>query len=430
MIPLVLIIIIISILISSLFFIILFIHSRDNLKLSSSSTTYEKQKIRYSIPPTMNIITRRLSSYRSSLSNESDLDITKSNQIRSHSLATNLFVARCTGRRRSSIIDPKQMAQIQFSLPPTAEKFRRRSVAICHNLLDGKHSTIDSIIKTIISSQQVHPCLISFSISYLNSSQIKIQFHSLTCLPSTIQQLTIKVKLNPDGKVKDLTMKNILPNENVFAKENQEYSIQFSHISPTKVDDKTLSMKIHGKDQAKKQIYIGQIGKIHFNEIGNIKNENQIHFTHEIENIKTSSVQILVSLEQNNDHNLIVDILRVKGLKIDQKKTTATCFFRVILLDRHRPLATQETKSHRLNSSFFSFQNPLNFNILAFNCNNLDRLMIIINLYSNANPKNEYQCIGRVKLASSYICSGNGTIHWQQFKERQAFSMWHTLIKQ
>jgi hypothetical protein len=56
--------------------------------------------------------------------------------------------------------------------------------------------------------------------------------------------------------------------------------------------------------------------------------------------------------------------------------------------------------------------------------------MIIINLYSNANNTHEHRCIARVKLASPYFCAGNGTIHWQQLKERQSFSMWHTLIKQ
>jgi len=108
----------------------------------------------------------------------------------------------------------------------------------------------------------------------------------------------------------------------------------------------------------------------------------------------------------------------------------ATCFFRVILLDRHRPLSTHETKLHRLNSSTFSLNEPFHFNILAFNSTNRNRLMIMINLYSNANNTNEHRCIARVKLASPHICSGTGTIHWQQFNERQSFSMWHTLIKQ
>jgi glycosyltransferase involved in cell wall biosynthesis len=106
-----------------------------------------------------------------------------------------------------------------------------------------------------------------------------------------------------------------------------------------------------------------------------------------------------------------------------------TCFFQVILLDRYRPLSTQQTKSHRLNSSTFSLHEPLQFNILAFNSNNLDRIMIMIKFYSTSNHLNEQRCIARIKLASQFFCSGTGTIHWQQFKERQSFSMWHTLIK-
>ena len=54
----------------------------------------------------------------------------------------------------------------------------------------------------------------------------------------------------------------------------------------------------------------------------------------------------------------------------------------------------------------------------------------MINFYSNSTHTYEHQCIGRVKLASPYFCSGTGAIHWEQFKERQSFSMWHTLIKQ
>jgi len=56
--------------------------------------------------------------------------------------------------------------------------------------------------------------------------------------------------------------------------------------------------------------------------------------------------------------------------------------------------------------------------------------MIIIKFYSNTTYLNEHQCIARIKLASHCYCSGTGTIHWQQFKERKSFSMWHTLIKQ
>ncbi|CAF3498120.1 unnamed protein product [Rotaria sp. Silwood1] len=433
MVTLILILILISIFFLSLLIIYALIHFRENFK---SSFNYENQRLTSSTQPSINIIPKKLA-YPLKLSNPYRLTNInfkeqKSNQLRSRSLVNNLFITKCSNRRRSSIIDSKQIAQIEFSLPPTAEKIRRRSLAICNNINESKQTTIDSIIKTIKSSTQFLPCLVSFSIVYYKSSQIKIYFHSLTSLPSTIQlqQLTIQVKLIPDGKVKCLSIKNILHNQNIFAQDNNEYLIQFSNISLTKLHVKAILMKFYGKDQTKKTIQLGQIGKIYFNQINNFENEQPIDFIHEIEIIKTSSMEILVLLEQNNDHYLTVEIQRIKGLKIDQKNSMATCYFRVILLDRHRPLSTHQTKSYRLNSSTFSLNESFNINILAFNSNNLDRIMIMINLYSNANGKNEHRCIARVKLASPYFCSGTGTIHWQRFKQRQSFSMWHKLIKQ
>ena len=83
-----------------------------------------------------------------------------------------------------------------------------------------------------------------------------------------------------------------------------------------------------------------------------------------------------------------------------------------------------------MNSSTFFLNEPFDFNILTFNSNNLDRIMIMINFYTNANNSNEYQCIARVKLASPYFSSGNGTIHWQQFKERQSFSILFSTLRE
>jgi hypothetical protein len=56
--------------------------------------------------------------------------------------------------------------------------------------------------------------------------------------------------------------------------------------------------------------------------------------------------------------------------------------------------------------------------------------MIMIKFYSNTNQFHEHRCTARIKLASYLFTSGTGTIHWQQYKQRQSFSMWHTLIKQ
>jgi hypothetical protein len=108
----------------------------------------------------------------------------------------------------------------------------------------------------------------------------------------------------------------------------------------------------------------------------------------------------------------------------------AQCYLQILLLDRHRPLITKQTKFYRLNSSNFLLGEQYDLNILTFNSNNLDRLMIMINLYSNSNHENEYKRIAHVKLASPLFCAGSGTIHWQQFKARESFSMWHTLNKQ
>lgn len=55
--------------------------------------------------------------------------------------------------------------------------------------------------------------------------------------------------------------------------------------------------------------------------------------------------------------------------------------------------------------------------------------MVLVSFYSNANPENEHRCVARVKLGSPLYCADSGTIHWQQFKARESFSMWHTLNK-
>jgi hypothetical protein len=138
-----------------------------------------------------------------------------------------------------------------------------------------------------------------------------------------------------------------------------------------------------------------------------------------------------------------VDLQRIKGLKIDQKKlgkklhrrcllyslflVDAKCYVQVLLLDRHRPLSSKQSKFYRLNSSHFDLGEQLDFNILTYNSHNLDRLILMFNLYANCNASNEYQCIARVKLGSAMFCSGSGIVHWQQFQARESFCMWHTL---
>ena len=158
-------------------------------------------------------------------------------------------------------------------------------------------------------------------------------------------------------------------------------------------------------------------------------------------------MEILVALAQTAEHHLTVDIQRIKGMKIDQKYSSlfrfhrlnslsmgipldTTGYFQVTLLDRHRPLSTQQTKPFRLNASAVSFNEPVQFNILAFNSDNLDRIMIVIKFFCNTNQFNQHRCTARMKLASYAFTAGTGAAHWQQFQERKSFSMWHHLIKQ
>jgi hypothetical protein len=293
MIPFIWILLIIIISLVSFLFIYQLIYSREKLKSN------EHQRLKYSIQPSIDIITKKLP-YRLSIPSHYSHRISsnegKINQVRSHSLANNLFVNRATSRRPSSIIDSKQISQIEFTLPPTAEKFRRRSVAICNNIIESKQSTINSIIKTIKSSNECLPCLVSFSIIYLKSAHIQIQFHSLS-LNVPLQQLTIKVKLIPDGKMKSIEIKKIFQNENIFQNGNNDYLIQFSNILLTKLHDKAIIMKFYGKDQTRKTIQLGQIGKIYFNQFKNFQNENQLDFIHEIEIIK------LVKKKNFSKHN-------------------------------------------------------------------------------------------------------------------------------
>ncbi|CAF2521378.1 unnamed protein product [Rotaria sp. Silwood2] len=433
--------------------------SRENFKSSSMSSINRKQQlIRYPSRPSFGTITKILNpdfSFRTSISsnksnrssstanecdeNESNYKKHKSVEsihkpitpLRSASMVTNLFQQRrprSSNWRQGSIVDPNQMALIPFSLPinNNNNKYRRRSVAVCNNIIEPRENLITT-------NDLILPCLLSFSIIYLKNAQIKIQFHSIQSLPSNIhfQQLTIKVKLIPDGKEKSIQIKKLIENEITFEDENNQLFILFSNVPFEKLNERSLVMTINGKDLTKKTINIGQIGKINFNQIHKFENENPVDFIHAIEKIKPSSVELLISLENNDDRHIHAHVQRIKGLKIDQKKLDAKCYLQVSLLDRHRPLlSTHQTKIYRLKSSNFIIDEEFDFNILTFNPNNLDRLMIMVNLYSNSNNTNEYKCIAHVKLGSPLYCSGSGTIHWQQFKARKSFSMWHTLSKE
>ena len=268
----------------------------------SSSPFGEKRTLIYSIQPSMNIITRRL---HDDSPNQLSLSRTKSPRssivtsyddqqesallsLRSHSLTHHLSVSNHSHRRQSAIIDPKQMAQIEFSLPLTADSYRRRSIASCHDLTQSKRSTLNSIIQTMKSTNQFLPCLLSFSMHYSPASDLNIHFRSLI-LPSTIhvQQLTIKVKLVPDGKVKYLHVRQIEENKEIFADDDQEYAVQFSNVPHGKIHEKAILLKVQGKDRAKKTINLGQIGKIHFDQLQGLLERQHLEFIHEVEKIKT-----------------------------------------------------------------------------------------------------------------------------------------------
>ncbi|CAF0867662.1 unnamed protein product [Rotaria sp. Silwood1] len=428
--------------------------NRENYKSSSmSSLNGQSCLIKYTSGPSFSIkpkILNPISSIRTSVSsNKSDRSSSTINdndennliesinpsipQTRSVSMVTNLIPfhrPRNSNWRQVSIVDQNQMALIPFSLPTNNSnnnnKYRRRSVAVCNNIIQPTESLITT------NDLPLPPCLLSFSIIYLKNAQIKIQFHSIQSLPSNIhlQQLTIKVKLIPDGKEKSIQIKRTIENEIIFGDENNQLFLLFSNIPFEKLNERSLTMTINGKDQTKKAIHIGQIGKINFNEIHKFEKENPVDFIHAIEKIKSSSVELYISLEKNDDQHIHIDLQRIKGLKIDQKKLDAKFYLQVILLDRHRPLSKYQTKFYRLKSSSLNIHEEHDLDILTYNSNNLDRLMIMLNLYSNSNNTNEYKCIAHVKLGSPLYCSGSGTIHWQQFKIRESFSMWHTLNKE
>ncbi|UJR29183.1 hypothetical protein I4U23_010397 [Adineta vaga] len=432
--------------VSSLIFYV-FTHSRH--------VNSEKQQIIHSFKPSMGIVTKTFlqdspfhfndsnkKSNRSSCpTNSSEINElshkkqhrsagsinTSMTQPRSSTMLTGLFPLhrpRSANWRQGSIVDPKQMALIEFSLPSTntSDKYRRRSIAICNSISEPKENPL-------ITRDSTLPCLLSFSLTYLKSCQLKVQFHSIQSLPSNIhlQQLTIKIKLTPDGKEKSIQIKASIEHDTIF---QGDYSVLFSNIPLEKLSERSLSMSIHGKDQNKKTVQLGHVGKLHLNQVNKLQIDNQINFMHEIEKTKPSSIELLLSLAKTDEQHMRIELQRIKGLKIDQKKLDSQCYLQILLLDRHRPLSIKQSKSYRLNSSNFTLGEQLDFNILTYNSNNLDRLMLMLNLYSNCNTTNEYKCIARVKLASSLFCSGNGIIHWQQFQARGSFSMWHTLDKE
>ena len=284
---------------------------------SPSSSSNEKQQIKYSFRPSIDLVAKKLSadlSFRASVSSTpsdrsssiihhlyGDTDVERRKQqkssdsihlpifpIRSTSITTNLFHPRrprSTHWRQGSIVDPNQLALIEFSLPSATHdethQYRRRSVPILNNIIASKLNVLPAIDST-------SPCLLSFSVTHLKTSQIQLDFRSLTSIPSHIhlQQLTIKVKLFPDGKEKSVHVKKLSDQDNLLADAPHPLSISFSNISSEKFNDRNVLMTISGKDRTKKSIQLGQIGKISFNQINQFDNEHRVDFVHEIETMK------------------------------------------------------------------------------------------------------------------------------------------------
>ena len=318
----------------------------------SSPFARSKHAVRYSVVPSLDVVTRQVPgdhpSRRSLIFNPLD-DLRHSStsllnkslnllSIPSSSVSTGLFVGKTIHRRQSSIIDSKQIAQIEFSLPQPSEMYRRRSVAICSNFIDSNSSAIDSIIESIKSSTQFLPCLLSFSLIW--AAELKIVFHSFVSLP-VLQQLTIKVKLLPEGKVKSLQLKKLLDKEKIFD-ENEEYSLRFSPIAPGKLLEKALLIKVHGKDPQKRTVPLGQIGKIFFNQLKEFPGDQPLHFVHELEKIKP------VSGERESVSNLKLQPVSSSETR-SRSSTFMHSFISLILKTRPKPEIQSFTNLHSEN---------------------------------------------------------------------------------
>jgi hypothetical protein len=306
--------IIIAVCLVSTLIVYVFMRSNENY-FKSKLINVKQQKIKYSFTPSFDILTKELpqgfpfrGSISSEKSNRSSIVLSSCEEndsiprkasksveslstsiipIRSSSMVTNLLETRrprTLNWRQCSIVDPNQLASIQFTLPVinNDDKYRRRSVPVFNRIIESRENPLTTIHSTL-------PCLLSFSITYLKTSQLEIEFHSLQNLPINIQlqQLTIKMKLFPDGKEKSIQIKKLIENEIQF--DNDEYNILYSNIQLEKFHEKYFVINIHGKDQMKKNIHLGQIGKIYFNQINQWEDENQVEFIHEIEKIKPVS---------------------------------------------------------------------------------------------------------------------------------------------
>lgn len=319
--------------------LILYVFIRSqSLRRSSQSSANEKHQIRYSFRPSIDLITKKLGeefSFRSSVtSSKSDhsastviqqcdekCSLPRKNHVEQHQSAPAINLAslamrsssmattfeplrrpRSVNWRQGSIVDPHRMALIEFSLPPhhaDLNKYRRRSVPISHDILLTKEPQSNQLDGST-------PCLLNFSLVHLKTSQIRVEIHSVQGLPTHLhlQQLTVKIKLYPDGKEKSIHWKKLSDAENQqFDEREQPNSVVFSNVSTEKLLEKCFLLTLNGKDQTKKTFHLGQIGKIHLSQFQPVVSEQKIEFTHQVEKMK--KVRLVSEGEKHSFDHLI-----------------------------------------------------------------------------------------------------------------------------
>lgn len=307
---------------------------------SFKSSNHEKQQIKYSFTPSFDMITKHLTQETPSRASTSSghssrsISTTKYAEVnefpfkhssksvesllkpmipsRSASVASNVYPnnrLRSSNSRHGSIFDSNQIAAIRFTLPSANydSRYRRQSVPVLHTLIEPRINLL-----TTVKSRM--PCLLTFTLTHLENGQLKIHFQSLQGLPNDIQLqlLLIKVKLSPDGKEKSLQIRKYIQNEIRFNDEVNPMILLFSNISKEKFPDKSLTMTVQGKDQTKKSIHFGQIGKIHFNGISSWPLDQPIEFVHEIEKVKqvqTSPLPFVIAFISSFSHRLNYSLL-------------------------------------------------------------------------------------------------------------------------
>ncbi|CAF0847376.1 unnamed protein product [Didymodactylos carnosus] len=436
--------------------VVFYVYWRKRSSLSGRKLSSETQKLHYSIKPTIEIVAKRLSNdlgivynekngttIKSTISNrrrssakptlkeQSEIEVESTTpsfrECQSLALTTtrqgddpirsSSIQGRCRNRTVTDPHTPYNWRYGSISINPETLEFsvpkRRRSVA-----------TVDSVRNCFcIEPEQIQILQVNNDYQTMNRLSLKIIYTSQQNLQITFdkfhgsigdevnQQLTIKIKLMPDGKEKYCIKKNL----DVETKLIDECVI-FTNVLKEKLGEKSLIITITS-DKRKKTNY-GQI-EVMLNEL-HLVQDKEYYLQHEIEKKKTSSIEVLVSMKKK-DRYLSVELERIKGIKVDQKHPEKTFYIQTLLLDRYKLISTRRTKPYHMNQSTMSISELYDFSLYGLN---IDRLMVVINFYRNE------QLIAQIKVGSPLYCSGTGAIHWNQLLARQSFSMWHAMSKQ